>query len=374
MNDVDILGLNDFMEILPDEIEETEENKEEIETSEEEIEDENKNNTSEDDNPGGVASEDQETEEEEEQTVEETTSSPNLYNTLANALKQESVLPDLDLENKELKSWDDFKDVFKEYIEKEVESKLDETDKFIKKAIENGADTKEILQYKNSLDYLESLTEDQLKEEGQDGEALRANIIYQDYLNRGMSEEKAKAKVKKIFDRGDDIDEVFDALESNKEFFNSKIEEINAEAEEKAKKLKKEQEDFYNDLYESISKDREPIKGIKITEETSKKILNTLKKPIAKDDSGRPLNAVQKYAKENPKDFQKVIGTLFVLTDGFKSFDKIIKATKKVAKKKAVDDLERVLTSQPIGLSDNPLPFNSKSSGIYGRDWDIVLD
>ena len=357
MNDVDILGLNDFMEILPDEIEETEENKEEIETSEEEIEDENKNNTSEDDNPGGVASEDQETEEEEEQTVEETTSSPNLYNTLANALKQESVLPDLDLENKELKSWDDFKDVFKEYIEKEVESKLDETDKFI-----------------NSLDYLESLTEDQLKEEGQDGEALRANIIYQDYLNRGMSEEKAKAKVKKIFDRGDDIDEVFDALESNKEFFNSKIEEINAEAEEKAKKLKKEQEDFYNDLYDSISKDREPIKGIKITEETSKKILNTLKKPIAKDDNGRPLNAVQKYAKENPKDFQKVIGTLFVLTDGFKSFDKIMKATKKVAKRKAVDDLERVLVSQPIGLSDNPLPFNSKSSGIYGRDWDIVLD
>lgn len=374
MNDVDILGLNDFMEILPDEIEETEENKEEIETSEEEPEGENKNNTSEDDNPGGVASEDQEAEEEEEQTVEETTSSPNLYNTLANALKQESVLPDLDLENKELKSWDDFKDVFREYIEKEVESKLDETDKFIKKAIENGADTKEILQYKNSLDYLESLTEDQLKEEGQDGEALRANIIYQDYLNRGMSEEKAKAKVKKIFDRGDDIDEVFDALESNKEFFNSKIEEINAEAEEKAKKLKKEQEDFYNDLYDSISKDREPIKGIKITEETSKKILNTLKKPIAKDDNGRPLNAVQKYAKENPKDFQKVIGTLFVLTDGFKSFDKIIKATKKVAKRKAVDDLERVLVSQPIGLSDNPLPFNSKSSGIYGRDWDIVLD
>ena len=114
MNDVDILGLNDFMEILPDEIEETEENKEEIETSEEEPEGENKNNTSEDDNLGGVASEDQEAEEEEEQTVEETTSSPNLYNTLANALKQESVLPDLDLENKELKSWDDFKDVFRE--------------------------------------------------------------------------------------------------------------------------------------------------------------------------------------------------------------------------------------------------------------------
>lgn len=373
MNDVEILGLNDFMEEIPEEIEETEENTEEI-NEQEGSNDESITDASEDEDPGGVASEDQETVEEDEQPAEVTTSSPSLYFNLANALKQESILPDLDLENKELKSWDDFKDVFKEYIDKEVESKLDETNKFIKNAIDNGADTKEIMQYKNSLDYLESLTEEQLKEEGQDGEALRANIIYQDYLNRGMSEEKAKARVKKIFDRGDDIDEVFDALESNKEYFNSKIEEINAEAEERTKKLKKEQEEFYNDLYESISKDREPIKGIKINEDTSKKILNALKKPVAKDEKGRSLNAVQKYAKDNPKDFQKVIGTLFVLTDGFKSFDKIMKATKKVAKRKAVDDLEKVLTSQPIGLSDNPLSFGNKSSGIYGRDWDIVLD
>lgn len=372
MAEVEFLGLDDFMTVPDIETEEVEdqEDKEEIEDSTEEVED--KEDTSEDDNPGGVASEDQETEEED--LNEETTSSPNVYTSLANALKQESVFPDLDLSNKELKSWDDFKDIFKEYVEKEVESKLDETNKFLKKAIENGADTKELVQYKNTLNYLESLTEEQLKEEGEAGETLRMNIIYQDYINRGFSPEKAEVKVKKIFDRGDDLDEVFDALESNKDFYNEKIEKINTEAEERTKKLKKQQEEFYNDLYDSISKDREPIKGIKITEETSKKILDTLKKPVEKDEAGRSLNAIQKYAKDNPKDFQKVVGTLFVLTDGFKSFDRIMKVTKKVAKQKAVNDLEKVLTSQHIGLSDNPLQFGSSSIGKFGKDYEIILN
>lgn len=372
MAEVEFLGLDDFMTVPDIETEEVEdqEDKEEIEDSTEEVED--KEDTSEDDNPGGVASEDQETEEED--LNEETTSSPNVYTSLANALKQESVFPDLDLSNKELKSWDDFKDIFKEYVEKEVESKLDETNKFLKKAIENGVDTKELVQYKNTLNYLESLTEEQLKEEGEAGETLRMNIIYQDYINRGFSPEKAEAKVKKIFDRGDDLDEVFDALESNKDFYNEKIEKINTEAEERTKKLKKQQEEFYNDLYDSISKDREPIKGIKITEETSKKILDTLKKPVEKDEAGRSLNAIQKYAKDNPKDFQKVVGTLFVLTDGFKSFDRIMKVTKKVAKQKAVNDLEKVLTSQHIGLSDNPLQFGSSSIGKFGKDYEIILN
>lgn len=372
MAEVEFLGLDDFMTVPDIETEEVEdqEDKEEIEDSTEEVED--KEDTSEDDNPGGVASEDQETEEED--LNEETTSSPNVYTSLANALKQESVFPDLDLSNKELKSWDDFKDIFKEYVEKEVESKLDETNKFLKKAIENGADTKELVQYKNTLNYLESLTEEQLKEEGEAGETLRMNIIYQDYINRGFSSEKAEAKVKKIFDRGDDLDEVFDALESNKDFYNEKIEKINTEAEERTRKLKKQQEEFYNDLYDSISKDREPIKGIKITEETSKKILDTLKKPVEKDEAGRSLNAIQKYAKDNPKDFQKVVGTLFVLTDGFKSFDRIMKVTKKVAKQKAVNDLEKVLTSQHIGLSDNPLQFGDSSIGKFGKDYEIILN
>ena len=151
MAEVEFLGLDDFMTVPDIETEEVEdqEDKEEIEDSTKEVEE--TEDTSEDDNPGGVASEDQETEEED--LNEETTSSPNVYTSLANALKQESVFPDLDLSNKELKSWDDFKDIFKEYVEKEVESKLDETNKFLKKAIENGADTKELVQYKNTLNY-----------------------------------------------------------------------------------------------------------------------------------------------------------------------------------------------------------------------------
>lgn len=95
MAEVEFLGLDDFMTVPDIETEEVEdqEDKEEIEDSTEEVED--KEDTSEDDNPGGVASEDQETEEED--LNEETTSSPNVYTSLANALKQESVFPDLDL-------------------------------------------------------------------------------------------------------------------------------------------------------------------------------------------------------------------------------------------------------------------------------------
>ena len=365
MEEIEFVGLEDLTTI--DVNEETEENEDK---TTEEVEE---NKSSENENSEGVASDNQETEEEEDTENEETTSSPNLYTNLANALIEESVLPNLDLKNKELNNWEDFKDIFKEYIDKEVESKLDETTKFVKEAINNGADANELIKYKNILDNLVDITEDDLKAEGSEAEDLRMNIIYQDYINRGLSKEKAEAKVKKIFDRGDDIDEALDALESNKEFYSKQIEKINTEAKAKSEKLKKQQEDFYKDLYDSVLKDKEPIKGIKINEDISKKILDTLKKPVETDKSGRPLNAIQKYAKENPKDFQKVIGTLFVLTDGFKSFEKIIKTTNKVAKRKAVDELEKVLTSQPIGLSDNPLSFGT-SLGKFGRDYEVLID
>ena len=79
----------------------------------------------------------------------------------------------------------------------------------------------DIRKYENTLSYLNEVSEDKLKEETTEGEELRKRLIYQDYINRGFSQERATKEVKRSIDSGNDIEDAKEALNSNKEYFKS---------------------------------------------------------------------------------------------------------------------------------------------------------
>ena len=68
-----------------------------------------------------------------------------------------------------------------------------------------GVEKDTVRQYENTIAYLDSISEDALSEEGEQGENLRKQLIYQDLLNRGYSKEEAQEELKDIFDNGSDI-------------------------------------------------------------------------------------------------------------------------------------------------------------------------
>jgi len=99
-------------------------------------------------------------------------------------LKEEGIFPDLDDKDVEdVKEPEDFRDL----IDKQIQAGLDEAQKRVLDALNTGVEPNVIKQYENTLEYLNSITEEQITDESDRGETLRKNLLQQDFMNRGYS-------------------------------------------------------------------------------------------------------------------------------------------------------------------------------------------
>ena len=131
-------------------------------------------------------------------------------------MKDEGILPDLDEDT--IKGIET-PEAFSEAINKQIQSMFDEKQKRIDEALSLGMEPSEIKQFENTLSYLDNITEDSLESEDDNGEMLRKQLIFQDFINRGFSKERANKEVEKSFTAGTDLDDAKEALKSNKDYF-----------------------------------------------------------------------------------------------------------------------------------------------------------
>lgn len=323
-------------------------------------------------NPESVGSEDEEDKTKEGETPDSSKdgSSPksNFYYSIANALVEDGVLPDLDDEFiKTIESPEDLA----EAIDKQVAARLDETQRRINDALNANLEPDDIRQYETVLGNLEKVTEDAIKDESEKGEKLRKQLIFQDLINRGFSEERATREVKKSFDSGSDIEDAKDALESNKSFFKQQYESLikngKEEAEKEEKRIKKEAQDLKKQMLE----DKEIFEGIIMDKAVRQKAYNNIAKPVYKTEDGEYLTAVQKYELDNPVEFRKKLGVVFTLTDGFKNLDMLVKGKVRKEVKNSLRELEHTLrnTNRPKG---NPRYVDDTGdSETYSSGWSL---
>lgn len=324
--------------------------------------------------PESVGSEKVDTQGKEDTTSkEETGTSPktNFYSSIASALKEEGILSALDEEalNK-IKTPEDFA----EAMEAELKAKLDEKQKRIDEALQVGVEPDEVRKYEGTINYLNTITEDSISDESANGEKLRKQLIFQDFLNRGFSKERAQRETQKSFNSGSDIEDAREALASNKEYFQQEYEELIAEAkaEEEAEKakIKKEAEE----LKKSILEEKEIFKGLELDKTTREKVYNSISKPVYKDpETGQYLTAIQKYERDNRQDFLKKIGLLFTMTDGFTNLDKLVKPTATKQVKKSLRELEHIINTTRRN-TDGSLSFISGVSDDPESKVDYELD
>lgn len=194
--------------------------------------------------PESVGSEKVDTQGKEDTTSkEETGTSPktNFYSSIASALKEEGILSALDEETlSKIQTPEDFA----EAMENELKAKLDERQKRIDEALQVGVEPDEVRKYEGTINYLNSITEDAISDESANGEKLRKQLIFQDFLNRGFSKERAQRETQKSFNSGSDVEDAKEALASNKEYFQQEYEDLVAEAraEEEAEKARTKKE------------------------------------------------------------------------------------------------------------------------------------
>nr|DAM45320.1 MAG TPA: hypothetical protein [Crassvirales sp.] len=294
----------------------------------------------------------------------------NFYSSIAKALREEGIFQNLD-DEVNISSAEDFAKAMRD----EITAQFDERQRRIDEALNAGVEPLEIKRYENTLGYLNSLQDSHLADESEKGEKLREQLIYQDFINRGYSKERALREVKKSFNSGTDIEDAKEALISNKEFFQNEYDSLIQEAQEEEKREIQRRKEQAEQLKKSILEDDKVFGEIQVDKATRKKVFDVISKPIYKDpDTGELFTAIQKYEMDNRTEFLKNLGLIFTLTDGFKNLDNLVKNKVRKEVKKGLKELEHTLNNT-ARTSDGNLKFMSgieeDPESYIGKGWEI---
>lgn len=362
-------GGEEETQVTPPAPKEKEEKEKETTTEEEEI-----NPDDLFDNPESVGSgKDNQEEEEDTQSEKDKGTSPktNFYSSIASALKEEGIFPDLDDDTLNgIKTPEDFA----EAVEKTVQARLDERQKRIDAALQANVEPDEVRRYEQTLANLDAIKEEYITDETEKGERLRKNLIYQDFRNRGYSEARAKREVEKSFNAGTDIEDAKEALESNREYFSNQYQDLIKEAQEEAKEEQRKIKEEAAQLKKAMLEDKEVFTGITLDKTTRQKAFENITKPVFKTEDGEYLTAIQKYEMDNPVEFRKYLSVLFTMTDGFKNIDGLVKGKVKKEVKQSLRELEHKLSSTARTSTGNPRyvgGVEEDTESYIGKGWDL---
>lgn len=292
----------------------------------------------------------------------------NFYSSIANAMAEDGIFPNLDEETiKKADSAEGLSDL----IEAEVNARLDEKQKRVSKALEDGVAPDEIRWYEGTLQKLASFKDVDIQAEDEKGEQLRYQLITQDFLNKGLSKEKADKMARRSIEAGTDIEDAKEALQSNKEYFQKQYDKMLEKAQENAEQEKAERQQRAEQLKSTILKDKNLLGDMEISGDLRKKALENISRPVYKDpETGEYMTAIQKYESEHGNEFLTYVSLFYTLTKGFTDFDSLVKGKVQKEVKKGLSQLEKTLNStrrnqdgslkMVTSIKDDPESFISK--------------
>ncbi len=269
-------------------------------------------------------------EKEDEQT------SPQLYSTLASTLVEQGVLTSVDESSlKDIKSVEEFVDIMKSQIKAQEFSDLSDTQKEVLTGIREGASNDTVTQFKNAMSQLDAIDEKMIAE----NQEVQRDLIYQGYLSKGFSKEKAAKMVDRstqlkllaedAADAHADLKTVIkERFEVSKQADAAKLSDADAKAEAQAEALK-----------DSILK-TDRVMDLEIPENTRKEVYEEMMKHVSVNpETNAPENALMKYQRENPTEFSQKLYFLWKASKGFTNLDYF--GNKKASTN--VRDLERAI-------------------------------
>ena len=294
-------------------------------------------------------------------------SSPDVfYSSIARAAKNDGIFSNLSDEFIDsIKGPEDFG----EALEQEVAARLSEADRLVHEMRKGGATPEDVQKaegMKKTLDYLKGIDATQLQEESEEGEKLRKQIMYNDFITRGFTNDRAMRELKKSFGAGTDIEDAQDALESLTKYYDENYSKMIADQKKRRDEAIAAQRKAADD-YRKMVLDEEIVLGDqKLSKQVRQKIYDATQKPVYKDpDTGRLLTELQKFQKENPLEFMKQLGMWYVLTNGGKDVTGFVKDKLKSEKHKAMRELETKIISNS---NDGALRYVGGGSGSEEKD------
>ena len=293
--------------------------------------------------PESVGSEDKKGNKEDTTPTEDGTS-PDFFSSIANAFAEEGIFPDLDNETiKSIKTAEDFRKA----IDEQIKAGLNEQQKRVADALNNNVEPDKVRQYENLIAYLNSIDEKTISAEGEEGEVLRKKILFQDYVNRGFSKERAEKAVNRAIADGTDIEDAKEALESNKTFFKEEYQQLLDDAKADKEKEQEENKAKAERLKKSILEgDIKFFEDVDVSKDVRQKAFDAISKPIYKDPkTGEVYTAVQKLELDNGEEFLAKLGLIYALTDGLTNIEGLVKKKVKKEVKRGFSELENKINN-----------------------------
>lgn len=270
----------------------------------------------------------------------------NLFSSIAQALKDEDVFPGLSDDT--IKNIQDA-DALKKLFEDELSKRFDERQRRIEQALNSGATPDEVQQYQADLNIANWLSSrenyDAITKEGEEGDTLRKQVMYQDYVNRGFPHERAVKMIERSFNDGTELEDAKEAFQACKDFYTKRLKSYEDNLSVREQQKKAEDEKHFESLKKHILDTENFYGGVQVDKSVRQKAYEALTKPVYKDEQGNYLTLLQQYQKEHPIEFMENVAMMYSLTDGFKNVDKLTKKQINAGIKKGFAEVASVLNT-----------------------------
>lgn len=326
MTPIDVDGEDDGSNLIPGPSKREEDNKDtskeddekdlidlETEDKEEEEEEQEEEDNKEDEKPSS-------------KSTKESSSSP--LTPYARLLKEEGILPNMDLEGFDGTA-DGLKQAMVDEIVGAVEYYKDSLPERIKNLINNyeeGVPLERLLEIDRNEISLENISEDKVREDISIQKEMMTTYLKK---TTKFSESKIKTLIERYEDSGELEEEALTAVGELKELASKEKEEATKEAQ----RMQKEQQERANkelaELNKLIQGTEEIIPGMKLNTKVKNDLVKSLTTPVGRDQNGNPVNRIVAARMENPLDFEIKLHYLFEITKGFKDFSKLVEKGKK---------------------------------------------
>ena len=295
--------------------------------------------------------EEEEEEQEEEIEEEEKPSSTNPdkkqssspFTPYAKLLKEEGVLPNLNMEDFDGTA-EGLKTAMINEIVGAVEMYKDTLPSRVKDLINNyeeGVPLEELLKIDKEEVQTLSLDEDKIKEDI----SLQKKTV-RDYLKKTskFSDKKIDNQIQYYEDSGELEEEALNAAAELKELIQTEKTQAVEQAKQKEKMIQEQARAELANLNKRVQEATEIIPGLKLNDRVKSELIKSMTVPAGKDKNGNPVNRIVAARMGNPMEFEIKLHYLFEITKGFSDFSKLVEKGKKDTMKEFEEAISKTET------------------------------
>lgn len=228
------------------------------------------------------------------------------------------------------------------------------------------SDADQAIQMAQRLDFLDNVSPIALSED----KNLQKNLYFEYLRGKNFSDSEARDMV----EEADGIDKLEEkatsALPSLQKQASAVLQRAEEEKKTKMESYQEAENTRFQNLMTAVDSKEEFIGGLKLNKTVKEKVKNNMTTPVYKDEQGREYTSLMYKQMQQPAEFQALmsyydqLGLFDISKDG--TFKPNIDKIKKIAKTKAVSELDKVLASEDErGLGrQNSTQVSGKTSGI----------